>query len=196
NTYHIVSSSIIRMRSPYIDFLAAGQREKIISLVEFPLDPFIFELNFGVIIWYQTIDNFVANNYWKSIFVEKPRSFIRNKNESINFHPSISYLIFNNSNSLSKQWDWSMLPFLLEQYLNLESKFSNNASQEFQSVDGSRWLTLLRPYSIIKSDELENEISINITRQLMEIREDINNYEEIILRRFLCSKLATWFLVL
>ncbi|RHZ75397.1 hypothetical protein Glove_214g11 [Diversispora epigaea] len=220
NTYHVVSSSIIRMSSPYIDFLAVGQREKIISLVEFPLDPFIFELDFGVIIWYQTIDNFVVKNCWQSIFVEKPRPFITIKNELINFYPSVSYLIFNNSNSLSKQWDWTMLPSLLEQYLNVESKFSNNVSQEFQSADCSRWLTLLRPYSITKSNELGNETSINITHQLMEVRvslpsplfnpiqgiygldgfftilEDIDNYEEINLRRFLCSKLATWFLVL
>ncbi|CAG8538417.1 16050_t:CDS:10, partial [Acaulospora morrowiae] len=170
-----VSSSMIRVHSPYINVLAAGQKDNISILIDLPLDHLLYGLELGVILWYQIIDNSTLDKKydeigWHSIYIEKIRSPNTMKNDLDKFLPSATYFMFNNSISLHKQWDLTMLPFILEQYLGVESSFLNNASHEFRTTDGSCWLRLFRPYKCPSPDTCENEISINITRQLMEIR--------------------------
>ncbi|CAG8445083.1 779_t:CDS:2 [Acaulospora colombiana] len=139
-----VFSSMIRIHSPYINVLAAGQREDIFTLIDLPLDPLLCGLEFGVIIWYQTESSTADRNHdehgWHSIYIEKILLNNMIKNGLDKFHPSITHLIIGNPISLhNKPWDLTMLPFILEQYLGMESDFlevMEEAGRECGGVGG------------------------------------------------------------
>ncbi|CAG8646661.1 1449_t:CDS:10, partial [Gigaspora rosea] len=170
NTSKFVSS-LIRIRSSRIEVLSAGQEGRITALVDLPLDLILSGLEFGILLWYQTItkSNIDQSAYsfedyeWHSLYVDNIRTTNTMKNDLIDLLPSVSCMIFTTPISSKKQWNLTMLPFLFEQYLDVvASTVNNNLFQEFKSTDELYRLILLRPYYNINENDDK--------RQMMMIR--------------------------
>ena len=87
----------------------------------------------------------------------------------------MTYLIFTATNSVNQQWNVSLLPFLLEQYLGVISRedSENDFSKDYRPLDGLSWIKIFRSYlSYLK----EVDQFSRVTKQIMTMRGQNDKY--------------------
>jgi hypothetical protein len=91
--------------------------------------------------------------------------------------PSMTYLIFTATNSVNQQWDVSLLPFLLEQYLGVISRedSENDLSKDYRPLDGLSWIKIFRSYKCLGYVEEVDQFS-RVTKQIMTMRGQNDRY--------------------
>src|SRR4051794_36219003 len=89
----------------------------------------------------------------------------------------MTYLIFTTTNSMNQQWNVSLLPFLLEQYLGVISKedSENDFSKDYRPLDGSSWIKIFRPYKCLSYVKEVDQFS-RVTKQIMAMRGQNDRY--------------------
>ena len=80
----------------------------------------------------------------------------------------MTYLIFTTTNSMNQQWNVSLLPFLLEQYLGVISRedSENDFSKDYRPLDGSSWIKIFRSYKCLSYVKKVDQFS-RVTKQMM-----------------------------
>ncbi len=90
----------------------------------------------------------------------------------------MTYLIFTTTNSLNCQWNISLLPFLLEQYLGVISKDDSQSDfyKDYRHLDGLLWIKIFRSYKCMNDSINEVDQSSCVTKQIMVMRGQNDRY--------------------